>query len=172
MTTLTSNSRYRDILGPCPLPRHSRPNMSVIVMQQPQAPGSSTANLIQDQDHIEPQFDGSEEWLLPLLAKEYIEDHDVEWRHLDYSSDVGPPPTSFCLFICQYDCRIFPDRMTERYVHFSRLDLEVSAMVLINCQGKQTRIDGSAFVSNIFKVFHLTQRLSEQSRNLYHKESL
>ena len=153
MTTLTSNSRYRDILGPCPLPRHSRPNMSVIVMQQPQAPGSSTANLVQDQDHIEPQFDGSEEWLLPLLAKEYIEDHDVEWRHLDYSSDVGPPPTSFCLFICQYDCRIFPDRMTERYVHFSRLDLEVSAMVLINCQGKQTRIDGSAFVSNISEVF-------------------
>lgn len=119
MTTLTSNSRYRDILGPSPLPRKSRPNMSVIVMQQPQvaaaaaASSNSTANLVQESE-IEPQFDGSEEWLLPLLAKEYIEDHDVEWRDLDYSSDVGPPPTSFCLFICQYDCRIFPDRMTER----------------------------------------------------------
>lgn len=118
MTTLTSNSRYRDILGPSPLPRKSRPNMSVIVMQQPQATAAavssaSTANLVQESE-IEPQFDGSEEWLLPLLAKEYIEDHDVEWRDLDYSTDVGPPPTSFCLFVCQYDCRIFPDRMTER----------------------------------------------------------
>ena len=131
MTTLTSNSRYRDILGPSPLPRKSRPNMSVIVMQQPQATAAavssaSTANLVQESE-IEPQFDGSEEWLLPLLAKEYIEDHDVEWRDLDYSTDVGPPPTSFCLFVCQYDCRIFPDRMTERYVHFlfKLCDLEV-----------------------------------------------
>ena len=149
MTTLTSNSRYRDILGPSPLPRKSRPNMSVIVMQQPQvaaaaaASSNSTANLVPESE-IEPQFDGSEEWLLPLLAKEYIEDHDVEWRDLDYSSDVGPPPTSFCLFICQYDCRIFPDRMTERYVHWllSSCDLEVqsnAAWLLINCaaQGKE-----------------------------------
>ena len=57
---------------------------------------------------------GSEEWLLPLLAKEFIEDHDVEWRNLDYMTDVGPPPTSFWLFVCQYDCKVFPARMTER----------------------------------------------------------
>ena len=113
MTTLTSNSRYRDILGPRSLPRHSRPNMSVIVMQQPQA--SCSSNDYARESAIEPEFEGSEEWLLPLLAKEYIEDHDIEWRDLDYSSDIGPPPTSFWLFICQYDCRIFPDRMTERY---------------------------------------------------------
>ena len=60
------------------------------------------------------QTDGSEEWLLPLLAKEFIEDHDIEWRNLNYNSDVGPPPTSFLLFMCQYDCRVFPKRMTER----------------------------------------------------------
>ena len=122
MTTLTSNSRYRDILGPSPLPRHSRPNMSVIVMQQPQASCSNTTDYARD-PVIEPQFDGSEEWLIPLLAKEYIEDHDIEWRNLDYSSDIGPPPTSFWLFICQYDCRIFPDRMTERY--FSALIIAI-----------------------------------------------
>ena len=113
MTTLTSNSRYRDILGPSQLPRHSRPNMSVI-KYQPKASCSSTEDLVREST-IEPEFEGSEEWLLPLLAKEYIEDHDIEWRNLDYNSDVGPPPTSFWLFICQYDCRIFPDRMTERY---------------------------------------------------------
>ena len=58
--------------------------------------------------------DGSEEWLLPLLAKEFIEDHDVEWRTIDYSLDMGPPPTSFLMFMCQYDCHVFPKRMTDR----------------------------------------------------------
>lgn len=101
--------------------------MSVIVMQQPTTGGSSedvsfSATAIAaavDSAAVtaaSPPFgtNGSEEWLLPLLAKEFIEDHDVEWRNLDYSSDVGPPPTSFWLFICQYDCRIFPQRMSER----------------------------------------------------------
>ena len=57
---------------------------------------------------------GAEEWLLPLLAKEFIEDHDLEWRELDYSADVGPPPTSFWVFMCQYDCKVFHSGMSER----------------------------------------------------------
>ena len=86
------------------------PNLSVIVMQQPSSELVATSN-----DPSKTQNDGSEEWLLPLLAKEFIEDHDIEWRNLDYNSDVGPPPTSFWLFICQYDCRVFPRTMSERY---------------------------------------------------------
>jgi hypothetical protein len=52
---------------------------------------------------------------LHLFANEYIEDHDPEWRDLDYSSDVGPPPKNFCQFILQYDWNIFStDRLNNR----------------------------------------------------------
>ena len=61
------------------------------------------------------QDGAAEEWLLPLLAKEFIEDHDLEWRELDYNADVGPPPTSFWVFMCQYDCKVFHSGMSERY---------------------------------------------------------
>ena len=132
--------RYRELIATAAAtasPRtKAKPNMSVIVMQQPsvatmQATAATTAvvtssemssNGVVHNSRRNPVLpfgasaaDGSEEWLLPLLAKEFIEDHDLEWRDLDYSSDVGPPPTSFWIFICQYDCRVFPERMTERY---------------------------------------------------------
>ena len=85
--------------------------MSVVVMQQPQLAASSD---IVGSNDPPMGLEGTEDWLLPLLAKEFIEDHDLEWRDLDYSADVGPPPTSFLLFVCQYDCKVFPKRMTER----------------------------------------------------------
>ena len=43
--------------------------MSVIVMQQPSSNEAASDSRL-DQE-------GSEEWLLPLLAKEFIEDHDI-----------------------------------------------------------------------------------------------
>ena len=58
--------------------------------------------------------DGSEEWLLPLLAKEFIEDHDIEWRNLDYNLDLGPPPSSFFLFMCHYDFHVILKRLSHR----------------------------------------------------------
>jgi hypothetical protein len=58
--------------------------------------------------------DGSEEWLLPLLAKEFIEDHDIEWRNLDYNLDLGPPPSSFFLFMCHYDFHVILRRLSYR----------------------------------------------------------
>lgn len=123
-TKLSTNSRkYRELMTAAAASPHKKiPNMSVIVMQQPTTDSSEDSfPTVVDSAAVttptaSPPFgtNGSEEWLLPLLAKEFIEDHDVEWRNLDYSSDVGPPPTSFWLFICQYDCRIFPQRMSER----------------------------------------------------------
>ena len=54
---------------------------------------------------------------LPLVASEFIEDHDPEWRDLDYSSDVGSPPTNFCQFILQYDWNIYStEGLTNMYV--------------------------------------------------------
>ena len=37
----------------------------------------------------------------------FIEDHDPEWRELDYSVEIGTPPENLCEFIMQYDLRIF-----------------------------------------------------------------
>ena len=44
---------------------------------------------------------------LPLMASEFIEDHDPEWRDLDYSVDVGALPTSLFHFILQFDWNIY-----------------------------------------------------------------
>lgn len=63
-------------------------------------------------------FSGSEpvgepehlDWLaqhLPLYASQYIEDHDPEWKDLDYSIEVGSPPTDFLQFIRQYDWSLY-----------------------------------------------------------------
>jgi len=37
----------------------------------------------------------------------YIEDDEPEWRSLDYTVDVCPPPQTFCSFLRQYDLGIF-----------------------------------------------------------------
>jgi len=120
-TTLTSHSRrYRDLVTASTTPGTMSPlrgqNMSVIVMQQPTSTVQSNTSVANSTGTIGTfgLADGSEEWLLPLLAKEFIEDHDVEWRTIDYSLDMGPPPTSFLMFMCQYDCHVFPKRMTDR----------------------------------------------------------
>lgn len=47
----------------------------------------------------------------------YVEDEEPEWRYLDYGVDVGPPPTSFCSFLRQYDLGMFCcDHMTPSQV--------------------------------------------------------
>ena len=33
----------------------------------------------------------------------FTEDDDPEWRSLDYSVEVGEPPTTLCEFVRQYD---------------------------------------------------------------------
>jgi hypothetical protein len=114
---MTAQSRHcQDIVTSTP---HKQTNMSVIVMQQPLTSNSADSSLTDTSEFVG-AFDPnvSEEVLLPLMAKEFIEDHDLEWRDLDYSSEIGPPPESFWVFMCQYDCRVFPQRMTERYLNF------------------------------------------------------
>jgi len=50
----------------------------------------------------------------------YIEDDEPEWRSLDYTVDVCPPPPTFCSFLRQYDLGIFacdsltPDQRERR----------------------------------------------------------
>jgi len=50
----------------------------------------------------------------------YIEDDEPEWRSLDYTVDVCPPPLTFCSFLRQYDLGIFawdslsPDQRERR----------------------------------------------------------
>ena len=44
---------------------------------------------------------------LALVCTNFIEDQDPEWRGLDYSVDIGPPPESFNQFILQYDFKVF-----------------------------------------------------------------
>jgi len=44
---------------------------------------------------------------LPLIANDFIEDHDPEWRDLDYTIQIASPPKSFCQFFVQYECNIF-----------------------------------------------------------------
>ena len=41
--------------------------------------------------------------LVPLYANAFIEDDDPEWRILDYSIEVGEPPSSLFEFVRQYD---------------------------------------------------------------------
>jgi len=44
----------------------------------------------------------------------YIEDDEPEWRSLDYSVEVCPPPPTFCSFLLQYDLGIFSwDSLTQ-----------------------------------------------------------
>ena len=53
---------------------------------------------------------GHLDWLaehLPLIVSHYIEDQDPEWRDLDYSIDVGEPPTDFFQFVRQYDWGVY-----------------------------------------------------------------
>jgi len=53
-------------------------------------------------------------------SRRYVEDEEPEWRFLDYRLDVGPPPSSFCAFLRQYDCGVFcyddlsPDELQRR----------------------------------------------------------
>ena len=42
-----------------------------------------------------------------LCCTSFIEDQDPEWRDLDYGTDIGPPPESFCQFMLQYDFKVF-----------------------------------------------------------------
>ena len=128
MTTLTSQSRrcHDYVTSLSPGAGHHYTNLSVVMMQPP--PRQLLSGDIVRLDH--PGWmdtnsqDGAaaEEWLLPLLAKEFIEDHDLEWRELDYNADVGPPPTSFWVFMCQYDCKVFHSGMSERYLFIKFTD--------------------------------------------------
>jgi len=143
-TTLTSHSRrYRDLVTastasttpggpthggpnlPGTMSPRKGPNMSVIVMQQPGWQQPNNSAVIQNDTATANSTgpigalgvfgsDGSEEWLLPLLAKEFIEDHDIEWRNLDYNLDLGPPPSSFFLFMCHYDFHVILKRLSHR----------------------------------------------------------
>ena len=120
--TLTSSSRERcrEFVTSMSPAKNCPTNLSVVMMQPPPSapsPGEvdpgGNGNEGDGSDGKNPGG-GAEEWLLPLFAKEFIEDHDLEWRELDYSADVGPPPTSFWVFMCQYDCKVFHSGMSER----------------------------------------------------------
>lgn len=48
------------------------------------------------------------------VVRRFIEDEEAEWRELDYQSEVGKPPESFCSFIRQYDWNLFTaDGLTQ-----------------------------------------------------------
>ena len=121
-TTLTSTSRQRcrDFVTSMSPAKNCPTNLSVVMMQPPPrapSPGDADPGGGEGGNGNEGTGGtgvGSEEWLLPLLAKEFIEDHDLEWRELDYNADVGPPPSSFWVFMCQYDCKVFHSGMSER----------------------------------------------------------
>jgi len=60
-----------------------------------------------------------QDYLMPGLpvVRKCVEDEEPEWRHLDYQSEVGKPPASFCSFIKQYGWNIYTaDGLTQQEI--------------------------------------------------------
>jgi len=80
--------------------------------------------------------------LVPLYATAFIEDDDPEWRNLDYSIEVGDPPTTLWEFVRQYDWNITsnfcaqrndPEHVGERgglYAEMDETDLDLRQNLL------------------------------------------